>query len=80
MHVGPSPPRDVQSFCSVVVWRVPQSSNGKVVGYDVRLDRRGDVHVMSTGSDGTFLAIAEEQQQFGVLVQVCVAGHDCMVH
>ena len=69
VNSGPSPPRGVQGFCSVVAWRMPQNPNGKIIGYDVQLDHRGDV--MSTGSDGTFLAIAEEHQQVGALVQVC---------
>lgn len=72
MHcVGPSPPRDVQSFCSVVVWRMPRNPNGRITGYDVRLNRPWSGDIMSVGNDGTFLAVEEEYQQSDILVQVC---------
>lgn len=72
MLTGPSPPRGVQAFCSVVGWRVPLNTNGKIVGYDVQLQMRlGESYVMlSTDSDGTFLAIENEYQMIGTTIQV----------
>lgn len=72
IHAGPSSPRGVQTFCSAVGWRVPLSSNGKIIGYDVRLMRQGegDVISLSTDSDGTFLAIEGDYQQIRTTVQV----------
>ena len=71
--VGPSPPRGVETFCSVIGWRTPRSPNGKIIGYDVRLNRPTTSKVehvaFSTGSDGTFLAIAQEYQRIGTFVQ-----------
>lgn len=67
-NLGPSPPRDVQGFCSAVAWRMPRSLNGRITGYDVRLDRVGAI--MSVGSDGTFLAVEKEFQQRGISFQV----------
>ena len=37
LYPGPSPPHGVQTFCSVVGWRVPLNPNGKIIGYDVQL-------------------------------------------
>ena len=68
MNTGSSPPHDVQGFCSVVAWRMPRNPNGKIIGYDVLLNRHGDV--ISTGNDGTFLAVEKEHQQIETLFQV----------
>ena len=68
INTGSSSPRDVQGFCSVVAWRMPHNPNGKIIGYDVQLNRPGTI--MSTGNDGTFLAVEKEYQQIGTLVQV----------
>ena len=51
---------------------MPLKPNGKIIGYDVELRRlgEGDVISLSTGSDRTFIAIEDDYQQTGTLVQV----------
>ena len=52
---------EYKRFCSAIGWRVPLNPNGKIIGYDVQLIRPGvrDVISLSTGNDGTFIAIED---------------------
>ena len=50
---------------------MPRNPNGRITGYDLRLNRPWSGDIMSVGNDGTFLAVEEEYQQSDVLVQVC---------
>ena len=68
--IGPSPPREVQGFCSVVVWKMPRSPNGKIIGYDLRIIH--EEAVILSESDGPFLVIREVNQLIGALVQVWI--------
>ena len=36
---APGPPSDIQCTSTVVVWREPESPNGKITGYSVRFSR-----------------------------------------
>ena len=69
-HAGSSPPRDVQAFCSAIGWRMPRDPNGRIIGYDVHLNRLGAM-ISISGNDATFVAVEKEYQQIGTMVQVC---------
>lgn len=68
VNTGPSPPCDVQGFCSVVVWRIPHEANGKIIGYDLELIHQEAIILAE--SDEPFLEIAKIYQLIGATVQV----------
>ena len=63
----------MRGFCSAVGWKLPRNPNGRITGYDIRLSTDGDdaqITHLSTGSEGTFIAIEERYQQEGTVVEV----------
>ena len=70
VHAGSSPPCDVQGFCAVVVWRMPQNPNGKIISYDLQLIHQEAIILAE--SDEPFLVIAKINQLIGALVQVAI--------
>ena len=71
LFIGPSAPHGVQTFCSAIGWRIPLKSNGKIISFDIQL-RLGvdDIITLSTGSDRTFIAVEDDYQKIGTMIQV----------
>ena len=49
---------------------MPRNPNGRIIGYDVHLNRLGAM-ISISGNDATFVAVEKEYQQIGTMVQVC---------
>ena len=61
--VGAEPPRNVISFCSVIVWKAPSRAYGVITGYHISFSlpgRNESVLVVRKNRDEFFHAVKEE--------------------
>ena len=58
LTVAPGPP-EVRAMCVVVIWRVPQSPNGIITGYQIEIKREGTngVKIISKSESDRFYEI-----------------------